>query len=116
MAEYLSPCNTELSIEEKQKLFAIRNQMTNFEMKFNEKPQNCFCGKIESIEHFYSCEFLNKEENEISFQNIYSNNIKNQIKIFRRIQNVLQWDQSSPGNSASHYSDQSMIKLDFSAA
>ena len=28
----------------------------------------------------------------------------------------LQWDQSSPGNSASHYSDQSMIKLDFSAA
>ena len=53
MAEYLSPCNTELSIEEKQKLFAIRNQMTNFEMKFNEKPQNCLCGKIESIEHFF---------------------------------------------------------------
>ena len=90
MAEYLSPCNTELSIEEKQKLFAIRNQMTNFEMKSYEKPQNCVCGKIESIEHFYSCEILNKEENEISFQNIYSNNIKNQIKIFRRIQNVLQ--------------------------
>ena len=90
MAEYLSPCNTELSIEEKQKLFAIRNQMTNFEMKSYEKPQNCVCGKIESIEHFYSCEILNKKENEISFQNIYSNNIKNQIKIFRRIQNVLQ--------------------------
>ena len=29
---------------------------------------------------------------------------------------LVQWDQSSPGNSASHYSDQSMIKLDFSAA
>ena len=28
----------------------------------------------------------------------------------------VQWDQSSPGNSASHYSDQSWIKLDFSAA
>ena len=30
--------------------------------------------------------------------------------------NYIQWDQSSPGNSASHYSVQSMIKLDFSAA
>ena len=29
---------------------------------------------------------------------------------------IVQWDQSSPGNSASHYSDQSMIKLNFSAA
>ena len=28
----------------------------------------------------------------------------------------VQWDQSSPGNSASHYSHQSLIKLDFSAA
>ena len=30
--------------------------------------------------------------------------------------NQVQWDQSSPGNSASHYSDQSMNKLDFCAA
>ena len=29
---------------------------------------------------------------------------------------LVQWDQSSPGNSASHYSDQSMIKLNFLAA
>jgi len=40
--------------------------------------------------------------------------------IFRSLEivdeNDVQWDQSSPGNSASHYSDQSMIKLDFSAA
>ena len=89
MAEYLSSCNNELSIQEKQNLFAIRNRMTNFEKKFYEKPNNCVCGKIESIEHFYSCESLNKEENEISFQNIYSNNIRNQIEILRRIQNAL---------------------------
>ena len=50
--------------------------MTNFEMKFYEKPQNCVCGKIESIEHFYSCELLNKEENKISFRIIYSNIIQ----------------------------------------
>ena len=30
--------------------------------------------------------------------------------------NCVQWDQSSPGNSATHYSDLSMIKFDFSAA
>ena len=29
---------------------------------------------------------------------------------------IVQWDQSSPGNSASHYSDQSMINLIFLAA
>ena len=28
----------------------------------------------------------------------------------------VQWDQSSPDNSASHYSDQSIIKLDILAA
>ena len=36
-----------------------------------------------------------------------------QTKRGRDFQIIVQWDQSSPGNSASHYSDQSMIKLDF---
>ena len=89
MADYLSPCNTELTIEEKQQLFAIRNRMTSFEQKFYKTPQTCVCGEIESIEHYYSCELLNKEEIEISFQNIFSKNIKNQIEIFRRIQKAL---------------------------
>ena len=50
--------------------------LCGIEMKFFEKTQNCVCGKIESLEHFYSCELLNKEENKISFRIIYSNIIK----------------------------------------
>ena len=99
MAEYLSPCNSELTIEEKQNLFAIRNRMTKFEQKSIKIHQTCVCGKIESIEHFYTCELLNKEEIEISFQNIFSKNIKNQIEIFRRIQKALKNRESIIVNS-----------------
>ena len=33
--------------------------------------------------------------------------------LLRANQEYIQWDQCSPGNSASHYCDQSMMKLDF---
>ena len=73
--------------------------MTKFEQKSNKIHQICVCGKIESIEHFYTCELLNKEEIEISFQNIFSKNIKNQIEIFRRIQKALKNRESIIVNS-----------------
>ena len=43
---------------------------------------------------------LGKEEHKANFNGV-------------KAHELLQWDQSSPGNSASHYSDQSIIELDF---
>ena len=44
-------------------------------------------------------------------QNVFQGSVINVFRLFG-----VQWDQSIPGNFASHYSNQSMIKLDFSAA
>ena len=43
-------------------------------------------------------------------------NAEKSSKILLKIFGDLQWDQSSPGNSAYHNSDQSIIELNFLAA
>ena len=90
MAEYLSPLNSELTIEEKRKLFAIRNDMILINFSKLKMDKTCSCGIIETLEHIYSCKSLNSEENEVPFQNIYSKNIKNQIESFRRMEKALE--------------------------
>ena len=82
MAEYLQP-TCELSIKEKQKIFEIRNDMTNIPVNFGNKSV-CLCGKKENMEHIYNCELWNETKNEkIPFKNIYNGNIKKQIKILK---------------------------------
>ena len=91
MSEYLSPCNKEITIDEKRKKFAVRNKMVNLKENFTKSklPENCVCGEIESLEHIYSCKELNNEENRIPFEEIYSNNIKNQIEVLRNTEKSL---------------------------
>ena len=64
MAQYLLPNSTGLPIEDKRKIFSIRNRMielsTNFPSK--SKIEQCVCGKIEEMEHIYSCNLLNKKQ------------------------------------------------------
>ena len=59
MSEYLLPQKNEnLSITEKQYIFAIRNRMIDIEFNF---PKNkiskklCCCGEVENMKHIYSC-------------------------------------------------------------
>ena len=51
MSYYLTPCNKELSIDEKRKLFAVRNKMINLKENFSKSKlkDNCICGQIESL-------------------------------------------------------------------
>ena len=90
MAEYLSPTNEELTTEEKRKLFAFRNNMTLMNYSKIKLNKTCSCGKMETLEHIYSCKRFNKEESEILFEILYSKNIKNQIKVFRRLEKALE--------------------------
>ena len=90
MAEYLSPSNKELTTEEKRKLFALRNNMTLMNYSKTKLNNTCSCGKIETLEHIYYCKRLNKDESEIPFENLYSKNIKNQIKVYRRLEKALE--------------------------
>ena len=84
IAEYLEPSN-ELTNKEKQKIFAIRNDMIDIPNNYG-KEKTCLCGIKENTMHIYICEMWSKQENKkIPFNNIYNGNIqkqKNILKIF----------------------------------
>ena len=72
MSEYLLPQKNEnLSIADKQYIFAIRNRMIDIEFNF---PKNkisktlCCCGELENMNHIYSCKMLNQESIKTSFE------------------------------------------------
>ena len=85
MAEYLQPINSQLNIENKRKMFAIRNRMVNIKSNFKQKneKQMCICGQIENMEHIWNCEKLSSDKNEErNYQKIFNGNIREQIQIF----------------------------------
>ena len=86
MADYLQPYNSKLSIEEKRRLFALRNRMTEIPSNYGKKEEKCVCGNEENLPHIYSCNILNKIEPKISYHQIYNGNLKTKIDIFRRIE------------------------------
>ena len=85
IAEYLSPSNSELTIEERRKLFGIRNDMILMNLSKPKMNKICSCGIIENLEHIYSCKSLNSKKIEVPFQDIYSKNTKNQINTFSSV-------------------------------
>ena len=87
MADYLLPTNKHLNLEEKRTLFALRNKMVDIPNSFSNKElkEKCFCGEIEEMEHLYECEILGNNS-EIPYDKIYSNNVKDQIEVFRRME------------------------------
>ena len=60
MTEYLLLENRLLSIVEKQRLFAVKNRMTNIPSNFarNNLKYTCYCGSEETMEHIYNCKLL----------------------------------------------------------
>ena len=75
----------------KRTLFAIRNKMVDIPNNFSKKglKEKCFCGEIGEMEHLYECEMLGNNS-EISYEKIYSNNVKDQIEVFRRMEKNLE--------------------------
>ena len=90
MSEYLLPNNEDLSIENKQKTFSIRNKMVNIPANFSSRKTEykCWCGNNEDMKHIYLCKMLNLEEPEpgLEYEQIYSNNIKKIREINKRFQ------------------------------
>ena len=86
MSEYLLPFNSQLNIEEKRKLFEMRNRMTRISYNFGKKEEKCLCGNIETMLHIYTCEIINPLKSEIPYSELYNGNLKNQIEIFRRFE------------------------------
>ena len=91
MSEYLLPRKNEnLSITEKQYIFAIRNRMIDIEFNF---PKNkisktlCCCGEVENMKHLYSCKILNQESIKTSFEEIFNDDVRKQKNIYERFKN-----------------------------
>ena len=86
--DYLMP-NNELSIEEKRKIFAIRNKMWNIPANFVSRKNNenkCICNKEETMKHIYECEKLNNKTADVKFEQIFKENILKQKKILERFE------------------------------
>ena len=66
MADYLLPMNTKLNIENKRRMFSIRNRMINIKSNFNQRNQEekCLCGDKETMENIWQCKLLNTDRNE----------------------------------------------------
>ena len=93
MADYLLPDNN-LSIDDKRKLFKIRNGMTQIPSNFSSRDNvfYCVCGDRESMPHVYQCETLNKQNTKSdgeSFNKIYNGNINEMIKVYRKFEENL---------------------------
>ena len=88
MAEYLRPGYEDITIEEQQSIFSIRNRMIeiyeNFPSMHNKEI--CQCGSEENMKHIYICKYLseNKEMNNPNFEQIYQENVREQ-KIINKI-------------------------------
>ena len=93
MAEYFLPNNSGLSIQDKGKLFEIRNKMVvNIPDNFSSKQKviyKCKCGNIEDMKHVCMCQILNRENPSTEYEEIYSENIHSITKVYRRFQNNL---------------------------
>ena len=86
MSTYLLPINSKLTIEEKRKMFSIRNRMIRIAHNFGGKDEKCVCGAIETMSHIYYCESLNEKKPNIIYNELYNGNLNNQIQIYRRLE------------------------------
>ena len=92
MSEYLQPTNQVLAIEQKREMFATRNRMIDIPNNFpsrNEKTK-CICGETEDMVHIYDCEMLKTSETELTYQNIFTGNMKQQIEVYKTFKQNLE--------------------------
>ena len=90
MSEYLLPYNTKLNIEEKRRLFAMKNRMTLIPSNYGNSKEKCPCGTKENMLHIYTCEYLNEDKPKILYDELNNGKLKDQIDIFRRFENNME--------------------------
>ena len=89
MAEYLQPMNKELTIENRRRIFEIRNMMVDIPSNFSsaeENEQKCVCQKSENMDHIYYCEMLNENKPEEIYEKIFHGRVDQQISVLQRFE------------------------------
>ena len=87
MAEYLSPLSTGISIEDRRKLFVIRNNMIDIPSNMKSRNENvkCLCGEKESQKHILECKLLNDVDPSVEYEKVFNGNLREQIEVMRII-------------------------------
>ena len=86
MSEYLLPHNVKLNIDEKRRMFSIKNRMIQLPCNFGNPNEKCICGAEENMPHLYSCQYLNENKQIISFDKLNNGSLSDQIEIFQRFE------------------------------
>ena len=86
MSEYLLPTNDKLSINEKRRLFEIRNKMLDIPSNFSSSKlaTKCYCGDTLDMKHIYECE----KEVILPYEKIYNGNIEEQIEVYQQFEKI----------------------------
>ena len=105
MPDYLRPNNKGLSIDDQRYIFEMRNRMVNLPANFGSMSQ-CVCSENEDMSHIYYCRYLNykEEETQQKYEEIFSNNLNNQLKVLRRFQtNMNERNKQRNNSEKSHH-------------
>ena len=90
MQKYLKPNGEKITQEEAKLIFKLRSKVTEVKQNFRGKYESVeceLCGEEETQAHIMTCIKLKKyETNETipEFEEIYKENVKNQLKIARK--------------------------------
>ena len=83
--------HAELNILENRDILAVKNRMTDISANFPSgwEIEKLWCSEQENMEHIYTCKLLNKEQLEISYNQLYNRSIEKQIILYKRFRKIL---------------------------
>ena len=86
MADYLLPHDEILSISDQREIFSIRNRMILIPANFSSHTieYKCECGEKENMRHIYVCTYWNRTNESDDYEWIFTDNVKQQIKVYNR--------------------------------
>ena len=88
LSDYLLPINDKQTIEQKRRLFAVRNKMVNIPSNFSSSKTKiiCYCGDVENMEHIYQCD----SEVILPYNLVYNGSIEEQIEVYNIFEDQLE--------------------------
>ena len=93
MADYLTPLNKKLNIENKRIMFSVRNRMVDIKSNFKagKIEIKCICGQKETMEHVWNCKLVNDEAyQKENYEQIFNGNLTQQVRIYEKFNEKLE--------------------------
>ena len=88
MAEYLMPNLEKISIDDRRKIFQLRNRMLPIEANFPSKnsEKRCWCGEKEDSKHIYICKKWKGENEQIPYEMIYTDHLPTLVQVYKQFE------------------------------